>query len=81
MSSHQEKTNKTITPVPDVTVVMDGEGEDEDVIDLEAVVRAAAAKLEKDLVEAKTRNGFRRRLPQKLLEWRNCQSRGPLWAW
>ena len=53
MSLHQEKTNKTITPVPDVTIVMDSEGEDE-VIDLEAVARAATAKLERDLVEVKT---------------------------
>ena len=54
MSSHQEKTNKTVSPVPDVTVLTDGEGEDE--VDLEAVARAAAAKLEKDLAEAKTWN-------------------------
>ena len=54
MSSHQEKTNETVSPVPDVTVLMDGEGEDE--VDLEAVARAAAAKLEKDLAEAKTWN-------------------------
>ena len=56
MSSHQEKTNETITPVPDITVVTDGKGEDEDVVDLEAVARAATAKLEKDLAEAKTWN-------------------------
>ena len=56
MSSHQEKTNDTMTPVLDVTVVMDGEGGDEDVVDLEAVTRAAAAKLEKELKEAKLQN-------------------------
>ena len=56
MSSHQEKTNKTVTPVPDITVVTDGEGEDEVVVDLEAMERVATAKLEKDLVEAKTQN-------------------------
>ena len=56
MSSHQEKTNETVTPVPDVTVVTDGKGEDEVVVDLEAVARAATAKLEKDLVELKKRN-------------------------
>ena len=54
MSLHQEKTNETVSPVPDVTVLMDGKGEDE--VDLEAMARAAAAKLEKDLVEAKTWN-------------------------
>ena len=55
MSSHQEKTNETMSPVPDVTVLTDGEGEDE-VVDLEAVARVAAAKLEKDLAEVKMRN-------------------------
>ena len=65
MSSHQEKANETIMPVPDVTVVTDGEGEDEVVIDLEAMARAAAAKLEKDLVEAKTQN---ERITQKKQE-------------
>ena len=68
MSSHQEKTNETITPVPDVTVVMDGEGKDE-VVNLEAVARAAAAKLEKDLAEAKTRN---KRIAQKKQERADC---------
>ena len=55
MSSHQEKTNETVSPVPDVTVLTDSEGEDE-VVDLEAMARAATAKLEKDLAEAKTQN-------------------------
>ena len=55
MSSHQEKTNETMSPVPDVTILTDDEGEDE-VIDLEAMARAATAKLEKDLAEAKTWN-------------------------
>ena len=64
MSSHQEKTNETVSPVPDVTALTDGEGEDE-VIDLEAVARAATAKLEKDLVEAKTRNERIARKKQK----------------
>ena len=66
MSSHQEKTNETVTPVPDITIVTDGEGEDEVIIDLEAVARAATAKLEKDLAEAKTRN---ERIAQKKQEW------------
>ena len=55
MSSHQEKTNETVSPVPDVTVLTDSEGEDE-VVDLEAVARVATAKLEKDLVEVKMWN-------------------------
>ena len=56
MSSHQEKTDEAKTPVPDVTVVTDGEGEDEDVVDLEAVARVAAAKLAKELSDAKAQN-------------------------
>ena len=68
MSSHQEKTNKTVTPVPDITVVTDGEGEDE-VVNLEAMARTAAAKLEKDLVEAKTRN---ERIARKKQEQADC---------
>ena len=52
MSSHQEKANETMSPVPDVTVLTDGEDED----DLEAVARVAAAKLVKDLVELKKWN-------------------------
>ena len=54
MSTHQEKPNETVMPVPDVTLVSDGE--DEVVIDLEAVSRAAKAKLEEDLVQVKTQN-------------------------
>ena len=64
MSSHQEKTNETVSPVPDITVLTDGKGEDE-VIDLEAVARVAAAKLEKDLAEVKMRN---ERIAQKKQE-------------
>ena len=56
MSSHQEKSNKTMMPVPDVTLVFDGEGEDENIVDLEAVARAATAKLEKDLADANAQN-------------------------
>ena len=56
MSSHQEKSNKTMMPVPDVTVVTDGEGEDEVIVNVEAVARVATAKLEKDLVEVKMWN-------------------------
>ena len=52
MSSHQEKANETMSLVPDVTVLTDGEVE----VDLEAVARVAAAKLAKDLVELKKRN-------------------------
>ena len=54
MSTHQEKPNETVTPVPDITLVSDSE--DEEVVDLEAVSRAAKAKLEEDLAKAKTRN-------------------------
>ena len=68
MSSHQEKTNETVSPVPDVTVLTDGEGEDE-VVDLEAMARAATAKLEKDLAEAKTQN---ERIARKKQERADC---------
>ena len=61
MSLHQEKANETVSPVPDVTVLTDGEDED----DLEAVARVAAAKLAKDLVELKKRN---KRIAQKKQE-------------
>ena len=63
---HQEKSNKTIMPVPDVTLVSDGEGEDENIVDLEAVARVATAKLEKDLVDAKAQN---KRIAWKKQEW------------
>ena len=52
MSSHQEKTNETVSPVPDVTILTDGEDE----VDLEAVERVAAAQLARDLAAAKRRN-------------------------
>ena len=61
MSSHQEKANETVSPVPDVTVLTDGEDE----VDLEAVARVAAAKLAKDLAELKKRN---ERIAQKKQE-------------
>ena len=70
MSSCQEKTNETITPVPDITVVTDSEGKDE-VVDLEAVARAAAAKLERDLAEAKTRN--------ERIAWKKQERADRLW--
>ena len=53
---HQEKPNKTVMPVPDVTLVSDGKGEDENIVDLEAMARVATAKLEKDLADAKAWN-------------------------
>ena len=56
MSTHQEKSNETMMPVPDVTLVSDSEGKDENIIDLEAVARVATAKLEKDLADAKVWN-------------------------
>ena len=52
MSSHQEKTNETVSPVPDVTILTDGEDE----VDLEAVERVAVAQLARDLAAAKRRN-------------------------
>ena len=54
MSTPQEKSNETVMPVPDVTLVSDGE--DEEVVDLEAVARLAKAKLKEDFAKAKTRN-------------------------
>ena len=55
-------------PVPDVTIVTDGEGKDE-VVDLEAMARVATAKLERDLAEAKTWN---KRIARKKQEWADC---------
>ena len=52
MSSHQEKTNETVSPVPDITVLTDGEDE----VDLEAMERVAAAQLARDLAAVKRRN-------------------------
>ena len=54
MSSHQEKSNETMTPVPDITTVSDGE--DEEVVNLEAIARLAKAKLDQDLVDARAWN-------------------------
>ena len=53
MSLHQEKSNETMMPVPNVTLVSDGKGKDKNIVDLEAVARAATAKLEKDLADTK----------------------------
>ena len=64
MSSHQEKSNKTVMPVPDVTT-MSG-SEDEEVVNLEAVTQVARAKLEEDLVKAKTWN---EEITRKKKEW------------
>ena len=61
MSSHQEKTNETMSPVPDVTVLTDGE----DQVDLEAMERVAAAQLARDLAAAKRQN---ERIAQKKQE-------------
>ena len=54
MSSHQEKSKETVTPVPDITIVSDGK--DEEVIDLEAVTRLAKEKLDQDLADARVQN-------------------------
>ena len=66
---HREKPNETVMPVPDVTLVSDGKGEDENIVNLEAVARAATAKLEKDLVDAKAQND---RIAQKKQERVDC---------
>ena len=63
----QEKSKVTVTPVPDVTLVSDGE--DEEIINLEAIARAAMAKLEKDLADAKVQND---EIVQKKQERVNC---------
>ena len=54
MSSHQEKSKETVTPVPDVTTMSNGE--DEEVVDLEAVTRLAKAKLDQDLADVRAQN-------------------------
>ena len=54
MSSHQEKSNETVTPVPDVTLVSDSK--DEQIVDLEAIARLAKAKLDQDLADARAWN-------------------------
>ena len=54
MSSHQEKSKETTTSVPDVTIISDGE--DEEVIDLEVVVRLVKEKLDQDLADARAQN-------------------------
>ena len=69
MSTPQAQPNTTMTPVPDVTQVSDGK--DEEVVDLEAMARAAMAKLVKDLVEAKAWNEG---IMQKKQEQANCQA-------
>ena len=54
MSLHQEKSNETMMPVPDITTVSDSK--DKEVVNLEAVTQAARAKLEEDLAKEKTQN-------------------------
>ena len=44
--STQEHSNTTVMPAPDMTMVLDGE--EEEVVDLEAIAREAAAKPEKN---------------------------------
>ena len=66
MSTSQKKSNVTVMPVPDITLVSDSE--DKEVVDLEAIARVATVKLEKDLVEAKVQND---RIMQKKQEWAN----------
>ena len=50
----QEQPNATMTPVPDINLVSDGE--DEEIVNLEAITRLAKAKLDQDLAEAKVWN-------------------------
>ena len=57
-------------PIPDVTLVSEGEGKDENIVNLEAMARAAMAKLEKDLVDVKAWN---KRIMWKKQEWAVCQ--------
>ena len=54
MSTSQDKSNMTVMPIPNVDMASDGE--DKQVVNLEAVAREAAGKLEKDLVEVKVQN-------------------------
>ena len=51
MSMSQEKSNATVMPVPDADMVSDGE--DEQVVDLEAIAREAEVRLKKDLARHK----------------------------
>ena len=60
----QDQPNVTVTPIPDITLVSNGQ--DKDIINLEAM-----AKLEKDLVDAKVQNEG---TAQKKQEWANCQA-------
>ena len=64
MSTPQEKLNMTMTPIPNADMVSDGE--DEWVIDLEAVAREAITKLKKDLVDTKAWND---KIVRKKQEW------------
>ena len=66
MSTPQEQPDVTMMPIPDVTLVSEGEGEDENIVNLEAMARAAMAKLEKDLVDVKAWND---RITWKKQEW------------
>ena len=54
MSTSKDKSNATMTPVPDVNMVSDGQ--DEQVINLEAIAMEAQVKLEKDLADTKVQN-------------------------
>ena len=67
MSTHQEKSNETVMPVPDITLVSDSE--DKEVVDLEAMAQAAKVKLEEDLAKAKMWND---EIAQKKQAWADC---------
>ena len=66
MSMPQEQADVTVMPAPDVTMVLDGE--DEEVVNLEAIARLAMAKLAEDLAKAKTQND---EIAWKKEEWAN----------
>ena len=67
MSSHQEKSKETMTPVPDVTTMSDSK--DGEVVDLEAVARLAKVELDQDLADARVQNEG---IARKKQEWVDC---------
>ena len=68
MSMSQEKSNATVMPVPDADMVSDGE--DEQVVNLEAVAREAKEKLKKDLADTKAWNDEIMQKKQEWMEWK-----------
>ena len=68
MSMPQETLNVTMMPVPDADMVSDGE--DEQVVNLEAVAREAKEKLKKDLADTKAWNDEIMQKKQEWMEWK-----------